>query len=196
MPITLARSGNSALRRDRTQPSDDRSWQQASHFPARSWRVSERVIDTLAKGFGIRPIRTDPPESVDRGRCRALVKSQPGGSGHRLAQRPFSGFVEPRGCDGDAPRPEARPTADPEPSSSTKAPVRSTQSRPKKETPCQIHGPHDNEPTEPQTRNRAASNAPSAQPPQSHTHVQQVDGCLHVDIGPCDGRRPEHLGEA
>jgi hypothetical protein len=95
-------SGDSALRRDQPQPSDDRSWQQASHCPARSWRVSDRVIDTLTKGFGIRLIRTDPPESVDCGRCRALVKSQSGGSGRRLAQKPFSGFGEPSGCDGDA----------------------------------------------------------------------------------------------
>ncbi len=78
----------------------------------------------------------------------------------------------------------------------TKPPYGSTQSRPKEETPCQIHGPHDNERTEPRTRSCAASDAPSVQPPHSHTHVQQVAGCLHVDIGHCDGRRPEHIGEA
>lgn len=130
MPITLSRSGNPAPRRDQTPPSDDRSWQQTSHCPARRWRVSDRVTDTLAEGFGIRLIRTDPPESVDCSRCRALRKSQSGASGHRLAQKLFSGSVEPSGCDGDTPRPEARPTADPERSSSNKAQYGPTRSRP------------------------------------------------------------------
>lgn len=29
--------------------------------------------------------------------------------------------------------------------------------------------------------------APRTHPLQDHTHLQQVAGCLHVDIGGCDG---------
>ena len=112
MPITLSRPGTLHFVAPNLSCRMIVPWRQTGHRPARSWRVSDRVTDTLAKGFGIRLIRTDPPESVDCSRCRALVKSQPGGR-QRSAQKPFSGFGEPSGCDGDDPRPEARPTAVP-----------------------------------------------------------------------------------
>jgi len=103
MPITLSRPGTLHFVAPNLSCRMIVPWRQTGHRPARSWRVSDRVTDTLAKGFGIRLIRTDPPESVDGSRCRALAKSQSGGSGHRLAQKPFSGFGEPSGCDGDTP---------------------------------------------------------------------------------------------
>ncbi len=79
MPIALSRPGTPHFVAPNLSRRMIVPWRQTGHRPARSWRVSDRVTDTLAKGFGIRLIRTDPPESVDCSRCRALVKSQPGG---------------------------------------------------------------------------------------------------------------------